>query len=772
MSSFFKDTVKGTATAVKDATDGAATITLGLGKTLEEILKDLADAPEHILHVYTRSHQTRHIKEVASIPFKGKDIDKMKLSDVRRLILSENILEPRLLWSAFCNQRGGKVLDATMFKAYLDVLNRKSSEVGDIAEDNADTYRVYLLSEEITDQEHVAGMLDRGVRASLDASSCSSKKLTDLPTPSQPKAAQAPTSFSHNIFLNPTTTFSIIHPADMSEKHWSVVLRNNSLLNAHQVFGSENKGKVVKRSMHTAFVLRPRGFSNYQISDSAASDSIAKEKQMLRIPRYYIEDDSYIEQFETTKAVSRAMAQSSLSQTSAEMAVSGGAFGFTANASASYSDDKSSSSSSSSSEDARVMTITYNFPRVVIEFDRHSLDLSDECKEDISAITSAEGIKSFKAKYGRFFATRIELGGRLHASEESKATSAEAKAEQARDQKAAAALSFSSPYVQASAKMSHGESSSSSSENSTRASSKSMCWEAKGGDTLQCNDPPAWAYTVGSFYNWRAVKQSNVLSLEDIISTLPGFQDVKAKWAAILMDQPPVPTHVEVGFSLQSIVPQGYLTVGPSTIKEPDETVEDIDTLEMTSRERISDYEIDVYEESSGTTTSMTLKRTKFAEYITHATANATPVSVGEGTSASAPTQTFYVMAETNKDQEEEEAAKQKLKYNNPYSIYSKSGGKKKWLLSSPILIGFVSQSLVMAGSLKQATAFKIIPGSFGDTSEFVKDGDMVKLVMLDPAGDEIGKANCIEGEDKSVLVGARYNSTLTTRQLFKITYK
>ncbi|GLB21195.1 hypothetical protein AtubIFM61612_011152 [Aspergillus tubingensis] len=108
----------------------------------------------------------------------------------------------------------------------------------------------------------------------------------------------------------------------MSEKHWSVVIRNNSLLNAHQVVEVDGKvGKVVERSMHTAFILKPRPFLNYQISDSAASDSIAKQKQMLRIPRFRIEDDSYVEQFEKTKSVSRAIAQSSLSQTAAEMAV-------------------------------------------------------------------------------------------------------------------------------------------------------------------------------------------------------------------------------------------------------------------------------------------------------------------------------------------------------------------------------------------------------------------------------------------------------------------
>lgn len=44
-------------------------------------------------------------------------------------------------------------------------------------------------------------------------------------------------------------------------------------------------------------------------------------QQMLRVPRYRIEDDSYIEQFEKTSSVSRAIAQSSLSQLAAELAM-------------------------------------------------------------------------------------------------------------------------------------------------------------------------------------------------------------------------------------------------------------------------------------------------------------------------------------------------------------------------------------------------------------------------------------------------------------------
>ena len=41
----------------------------------------------------------------------------------------------------------------------------------------------------------------------------------------------------------------------------------------------------------------------------------------MRIPRYAVQDDSYVEVFEQNKSVADAVAQSSLSEVSAELAV-------------------------------------------------------------------------------------------------------------------------------------------------------------------------------------------------------------------------------------------------------------------------------------------------------------------------------------------------------------------------------------------------------------------------------------------------------------------
>lgn len=61
------------------------------------------------------------------------------------------------------------------------------------------------------------------------------------------------------------------------------------------------------------------------------------------------------------------------------------------------------------------------------------------------------------------------------------------RTEKAKSMKAAASLSFSSPWVQASASASYGSASNNMTENKTSSLDMTMTWEAKGGDTLLCN---------------------------------------------------------------------------------------------------------------------------------------------------------------------------------------------------------------------------------------------------------------------------------------------
>ncbi|RAQ54784.1 hypothetical protein AFGD_003751 [Aspergillus flavus] len=651
-----------------------------------DIIANDKKEPQLILHVYSYSRESRLIKEKCCLPFKNVKDEEMQLTDIRKLLIGENILEPRLVWSSFCNQRGAVVQDITNFKAYLQILNEKSSEVAETSEDNADTYRVYLLSEKIINQDVInKAILDRGAKVTTD------KKLAELPTASQPEPIQAPTSFSHNIFVNPTTTFSIVHPADMSEKQWSVVIRNNSLLNPYRVVDLGSKGG----NFCSEAARVPR------LSDirHGAKTSVSAQ-QLLRIPFFRIEDDSYVEQFEETKSVSRAVAASSMSQFDASLAIEGGAFGFSASASASYGDTNSSSDSSSSSEENKVMNITYNFPRVTIDFDHQSLDLSNQCKADLKAVSTAADIESFKNKYGRLFAMRVQLGGRLHAAEESTARTSAEKAEHAKSQRAAAALSFKSPYVQASA--------------------NSACM----------------AYTVGSFYNWRVVKQSSVLAIEDVISSIPGYQDTKQIFADILdknsKKEAPGKTEQKpgtIGFQLRSKMVDKYVTIGQQATK--DEVAKHISEL------------------TAGKPT--TKKRLQFISRLSASITDAAQLQF-ENKKDSAP-QKFYRLRQVlapiyfyvgSRRIGLADCIGSQLKYNYPYKIYGKEGNEDRlWLFSNQTMPGFMSTAFVWAAKEKGATTFRfLLPSNLGNSpSRDIEDGEEVSVQLFDKHDHEINLA-------------------------------
>jgi hypothetical protein len=88
---------------------------------------------------------------------------------------------------------------------------------------------------------------------------------------------------------------------------------------------------------------------------------------------------------------------------------------------------------------------------------------------------------------GTFFATRVELGGRLHSSESTENVAEDKKEETSKSLKIAAAASFSSAYAQGSASGSYGTAGVNSSGQQNSSMNKNMSWEAKGGDTLLCN---------------------------------------------------------------------------------------------------------------------------------------------------------------------------------------------------------------------------------------------------------------------------------------------
>lgn len=83
--------------------------------------------------------------------------------------------------------------------------------------------------------------------------------------------------------------------------------------------------------------------------------------------------------------------------------------------------------------------------------------------------------------------TRIQLGGRLHATEDAKAMGEASTEQRAKSMKATASASFSSSFAQVSASVSVGTSEAKGASQNHSSLARSLTWEAKGGDTLLCN---------------------------------------------------------------------------------------------------------------------------------------------------------------------------------------------------------------------------------------------------------------------------------------------
>ncbi|RGP69404.1 membrane attack complex component perforin [Fusarium longipes] len=216
-----------------------------------------------------------------------------------------------------------------------------------------------------------------------------------------------------------------------------------------------------------------------------------------------------------------AIAESSLSKNSSEIAIGGGAFGWSAAITGGHEYESEERKQKRRDEETSHMIITYNFPRVTLSLDNHHLELTEECKADLVNVRTREDAGNFKRKFGK-----VQLGGRLHSTQESVAVTGDTTAEKSKRLKATAAMSFSGPFLEGSVKGGYGSDATRQDKTSDSKYDSHMAWEAKGGDTLLCNNPSAWCQTVSSYYNWRVVKQEGLMSMEDIIGQVA--QDQKA----------------------------------------------------------------------------------------------------------------------------------------------------------------------------------------------------------------------------------------------------
>ncbi|PHH91234.1 hypothetical protein CDD83_1235 [Cordyceps sp. RAO-2017] len=323
---------------------------------------------------------------------------------------------------------------------------------------------------------------------------------------------------------------------ELEEKEWCIVADSNALCYGFRIVHDSINDKIVQvgveRARYPAFRLRKR-----TVTSSGNTTGWIRDVAMdLRIPDLAIDDRSYVAIYETETSLQSSMADSSFSQVDVEAAGGGSVFGVSVSASASYGRSESKEKEESSTSTKKRVTIAYNFPRVTVFLDDRSLEMTPSCQAALSEVRDADTMNKFFEDYGQFFSTRVQLGGRLFASEEVDASTKGGSQQTAKQMKAAASVAFSGWGASASVSASGEEQSSTSKSSASSSSAMALTWQANGGDTLLCNDPAAWAPTVAYHWNWRITKQDKVLHLSELMAKFPGFEWLPEKVAAWKVD--------------------------------------------------------------------------------------------------------------------------------------------------------------------------------------------------------------------------------------------
>ncbi|KAK8019010.1 hypothetical protein PG990_004148 [Apiospora arundinis] len=417
---------------------------------------------------------------------------------------------------SFCTQKGAIFADNYLLQAYLGH-SREGSSVDSTGKDTSqtslDTTIDVYLQKDVLDPAQTAST---GFGRTIDAQ----------------KLAYLKQSFDENAFKILTGT-AAKYTAELDEQDWSILVENNSLCYGIQVIRRKKDDKTVavgvERARLPAFRLKEKAILSNKLTTTSARDVEVN----LRIPDYWVDDQSYVSIVETTNDLQSSLASSSFSSFEVEAAASGSIFGCSLAASASYSQSSKAATTAEVTSHNTQVTIAYNFPRVTVSLGSDDLELTAECKAAFAEVTTTQAMKRFLADYGEFFSSRVQLGGRLFATEEIESNTQSATDNVKKSMKAAAAVSFSGGGYGASASTSAASQSSASTASKSSNSVSTLTWQANGGDTLLCNDPPAWCPSVAYHWNWRITKQDKTTHIIDVIKNMRGYSQLADSLASL-----------------------------------------------------------------------------------------------------------------------------------------------------------------------------------------------------------------------------------------------
>ncbi|KAK2803509.1 hypothetical protein FQN50_006944 [Emmonsiellopsis sp. PD_5] len=445
------------------------------------------------------------------------------LTELRTMVKDQRTLKS-MQTAPFCTKGGSEVKDTITLGDYL-AISSSDQKPAEEAPTVSAASEVYMKTAKI------ASPMDENFKNSLKTNFDRGLNLDTTQQNAPILTTQAPTiqsSFDMNTYMAVSGSADSIHPADMTEQQWDIVIRDSTLLCGHRLTTTEVQDDdttqtavtAIERVEYPAFVLKPRTFEPYEFGAiDPATGMASTDQQSYRIPYFQLDDDSYVKSIETSTSLQSSLATSSFSATDVQASVGGGAFGCTVAAQAGLKISNSQASATDKTEEKDKLIMTYN---------------------ELSWISLLKASAEFTIDYatGTFYATRIQLGGRLFCTHSKESSGTASEADRTSAFKAAASASFSAPFATGSAGASYEQGGATKSLDKAADLNVSISWEAQGGDTLLSNNPAMWCPTVSSFYNWRVVKQDQVQPLVDLIGQIPGYQDIPAKFQGILDAHP------------------------------------------------------------------------------------------------------------------------------------------------------------------------------------------------------------------------------------------
>ncbi|KAK3386533.1 hypothetical protein B0H63DRAFT_558213 [Podospora didyma] len=347
----------------------------------------------------------------------------------------------------------------------------------------------------------------------LDSISKNTLERGTLPTFADRQLASLVTNYATNVVTG--RIYSYTEPQELTELQWDAVLKNNRALHGYWYDFTLSTFVTAPKP-----AFRLRGAAPVGKPPTTATDSAPKQQYLPPLPPFYIHDSATVKVTEVRTQQQSTWIKEGFNSLAVGGSLGGGPSSVPVSVQASWEQEHSYANQRREATDVDSLAVTYSFPRAVIEFDTDTLELTDQCRRDALNVTTTAARDRFYREYGSVFVTRLTLGGFLY-STRNVTTTETATLDQVKDKtRIAVGISVQTPKVSGGINFAKVDATSTENSRASLLQEVSLTWDAQGGDTLLCTNPPAWANTVKDHRLWRLMNKERFVSLEHLVKAL------------------------------------------------------------------------------------------------------------------------------------------------------------------------------------------------------------------------------------------------------------